>query len=702
MTKVYKQQFDFAGKEVSFETGRLAKQAHGAVLMQMGGTVVLVTVAMSKVPREGVDFFPLTIDIDEKMYAAGKIPGGFIKREGRPSERAVLTARLTDRPLRPLFPKGFTNEVQVVATVLSVDQINPPDVLALNGASLALISSKIPFAGPVGAVRVGRVDGQLIINPTFEDIEVGDLDLVVAGTSEAITMVEAGANEVPEDEILVALQAAHTAIKSIIAQQQEFIGGLDLPEKVVFEPTPPDETLVSRVRETAGPLLSEVIVNVDKADRDDKVAAVNAQVVESLAKEFPERTGEIKGLLRALEKKMVRTLILDDGIRPDGRGTSEIRPITVEVGVLPRTHGTGLFTRGQTQALSVLALGTAREAQRIDGLGLEVSRRYMHHYNFPPFSVGEPGRMIGPKRREIGHGVLARRALEPVLPAEEDFPYTIRIVSEILESNGSTSQASICGSTLALMDAGVPISAPVAGIAMGLVKEDDKVAVLSDIQGVEDALGDMDFKVAGTAKGVTALQMDMKISGVSFEILGQALAQAKEGRLHILGKMTAVIDTPRTELSPYAPRIITIRIPTEKIREIIGPGGKVVQGIIAETGASIDIQDDGTIYVASVDGESGNLAKLMIESIVKDVEPGDVFMGTVTKIMPFGAFVMLKPGREGLVHISKLAKYRVEKVEDIVKEGERIAVRVVEIDRQNRVSLTAIDVEHPDAKKDTE
>lgn len=699
MFNIINRSFDFKGKRLTFETGKLARQADGAVTVQMGGTIVLVTAIASKEPRENVDFLPLTIDVDEKMYAAGKIPGGFFKREGRPSEGAILTCRLIDRPLRPSFPKGFTHDVQVIVTTLSVDQANPPDILALNGASAALSISTVPFNGPIGAVRVGRIGGSWLINPTFQELAESDLDLVVAGSEAAILMVEAGAKEVPEEDMLVALETGHQAIKELIAMQREFADAAG-KEKMAFSPAVIDAELESKVRSLATEPIRKVIMNPDKAGREEAISRVKNELLEQLQEEFAEHIKTVKDIFRAIEKELVRKMVTEEQTRVDGRKPAEIRQITSEVGILPRTHGTGLFTRGQTQVLSVLTLGTIREEQTIDGLGIEESKRYMHHYNFPPFSVGETGRMGTPKRREIGHGVLAERALLPVIPGEEVFPYTIRIVSEVLESNGSTSQASVCGSTLALMDAGVPILAPVAGIAMGLVKEGDKYAVLSDIQGVEDALGDMDFKVAGTRKGITALQMDMKVAGVGEDILKQALQQAHEGRLFILDKMAEAITTPRAELSTYAPRIIIIKIPTEKIREVIGPGGKVIQGIIAETGATIDIEDDGTIYVASKNGESGEAAKRMIEGIVKDVEPGQIFTGRVVKTMPFGAFVELRPGREGLVHISKLAKHRVEKVEDVVNEGDQITVRVLEIDRQNRISLTAIDVEEPIAKKD--
>jgi polyribonucleotide nucleotidyltransferase len=695
---VREKKFEVEGKSYTFESGKLAKQADGAITVRLGDTIVLVTAVAQRQPREGADFLPLTIDVDEKMYAAGKIPGSFFRREGRPSETATLTARLIDRPLRPSFPKGYFHETQVMITVLSVDHQNPPDVLALNGASAALMIGGTPFEGPVGGVRVGRVNGQWIINPTFQDLDESDIDLVVAGTDDAILMVEAGARQVTEEDMVVALAVGHEGVKKMITAQREFQAEAG-KERWEFVPPELDIELESRVKGLAVGRLEAALRNPDKLAREEAVAAVKRETVETLQAEFEDKERSIKDAFKSLEKQLVRELAVNEGLRVDGRRLDEIRKLDAEVGVLPRAHGTGLFTRGQTQALSVLTLGTLREEQMIDGLGIEESKRFMHHYNFPPFSVGETGRLFGPKRREIGHGALGERAILQVLPDEEAFPYTIRIVSEILESNGSTSMASICGSTLALLDAGVPIQAPVAGIAMGLVKEGDSTAVLTDIQGVEDALGDMDFKVAGTRAGIVALQMDMKVKGVGSDVLRQALEQARQARLTILDKIESVISAPRAEMSPFAPRIITIKIPTEKIREVIGPGGKVVQGIIAETGATIDIEDDGTIFVASRDGISGEKAKQLIEAIVKDVEPGDVFVGRVTKVMPFGAFVELKPGREGLVHISKLAPRRIEKVEDVVREGDSLPVRVLDIDRQNRVSLTAVDVEAPKEEK---
>ncbi len=699
MPEIVESGFELDGKTYSLQAGKLAKQADGAVLMRVGDTIVLATACAKREMREGQDFLPLTIDVDEKMYAAGKIPGSFFRREGRPSETATLTARLIDRPLRPSFPKGYFYETQVVITILAADQENPPDILALNAASAALMISPIPFNGPIAAVRIGRVAGNWVINPTFQDLEEGDLDLVVAGSEDAIMMVEAGAKQVSEEDVVAALARAHQEIKNIVAFQKQFQAeaGKEPWDAPLLKA---DEEIAAKVSEGAKARLEQAVRNPDKKARTDAVDTVKSEVIEALAPEYEGREREIKDAFKALEKNVVRAMVLDDGKRIDGRGLAEIRQLDAEVGTLPRAHGTGLFTRGQTQALSILTLGTLREQAMIDGIGVEDSKRYMHHYNFPPFSVGEPGRAFGPKRREIGHGALGERALLQVIPDEETFPYTLRIVSEILESNGSTSMASVCGSTLALLDGGVPIEAPVAGIAMGLVKEGDRYAVLTDIQGIEDALGDMDFKVAGTRKGITALQMDMKVAGVEGAILTQALEQARQARITILDLIDSVISAPRADLSPYAPRIITIKIPTEKIREVIGPGGRVIQGIIAETGATIDIEDDGTIYIASTDGPTGDKAKHLVEAIVKDVEPGDIFIGRVTKTTAFGAFVELKPGREGLVHISKLAKHRVEKVEDIVKEGDKLPVKVREIDSQNRVSLTAIDVDADSVKQE--
>jgi polyribonucleotide nucleotidyltransferase len=677
---------------ITLETGKVAKQADGAVTVRCGDTIVLVTVMGSKEPLEGVDFFPLVVDVEERMYAAGKIPGGFFKREGRPSEKSILNARLVDRPIRPSFPKAFRYEIQIIATTFSVDQVNPPDVLALIGASAALTISDIPFDNPIAGVRIGRVDGRWIVNPTFQELELSELDVIIAGNKSAILMVEAGATEVSEEVVVEALQRGHEAVKQIIAKIEEFreMAGVPKRELVAAEIDP---EIDHSVRELAMEKLKEALRIADKQSREERISELRQQVKDEISASLPEgseKEKDISSALKQLEKEEARRMVLQENIRMDGRGLDEIRPVSCEVGVLPRTHGTGLFTRGQTQVLTALTLGTVGEGQIVDGLGIEESKRYMHHYNFPPFSTGEIGMMRGPRRREIGHGALAERALLPVIPDEEEFPDTIRLVSEVLESNGSSSMASVCGSTLALMDAGVPIKAPVAGIAMGLVKEADEVAILTDILGMEDALGDMDFKVAGTERGITALQMDMKVEGVDQEVLGKALAKAREARLFILGKIGEVIAEPRDEVSEFAPRIITMKINQDKIREVIGPGGKMIRSIIDETGATIDIQDDGTIYVGSKDEEGGEKAKAMIELITKEPKRGEQYQGTVTKTTNFGAFVEILPGKEGLVHISRLARGRVAKVEDVVKVGDKILVEVVDIDRQNRIALAAV------------
>lgn len=679
-------------KNIEFQFGKIARQADGSVFARMGESIVLVTVVGSKEPLLGLDFFPLTVEVIDKMYAAGKIPGGFIKREGRPSEKSILTARLIDRPIRPLFPDGFRNEIQIIASTLSVDMINQPDVLALNGASMALAISDIPIEKLVAAVRIGCVDGNFIINPTFQDSLVSDLDLIVAGSRDSIIMVEAGANEVDEAFMLEALLKAHESIKEMIDSMEAIAKEIGRPKKQV-KLAESDPDLLEKVTSMAAPRIREEMGRADKLAREEAISAIKKEVIEELASEDVELEQQIKKLLYSVEKSVMRKMIVDEAIRPDGRSLNEIRPIDCEVAYLPRAHGSGLFTRGQTQVLSVLTLGTASEVQRLDGLENKESKRYLHHYNFPPFSTGEVGRLGTPKRREVGHGALAEKALLSVIPDELDFPYTIRIVSEVLESNGSSSMASVCGSTLSLMDAGVPIKSPVAGIAMGLVTDGDKAAVLSDIQGVEDALGDMDFKVAGTAKGITALQMDMKATGVPIDVLKSALDQAKEGRLFILDKMLSAIAEPRSSLSTYAPRIITMSINPEKIGEVIGPGGKVIRGIIEATGATIDVKPDGTIYVSSLDGEGGEKAKGMIEALVKEVVPGEIYLGTVVKTTTFGAFVELLPGKDGLVHISKLAKKRIPTVEDVVNVGDKLKVKVTEIDEKGRINLTAIDVD---------
>ena len=684
---------EIAGRPLRVEIGKVAKQANGAAMLYYGETAVLVTATMSKKPREGIDFFPLTVDYEERMYAVGKIPGGFIKREGRPTEAATLSARLIDRPIRPLFPKGYRNDVHVVATIMSVEQDNPPDVTAIIGASIALCISDIPFGGPLGAVSIGMVDGELIVNPTEEQTIKSDMHLVVAGTRDAIMMVEAGANEIPESIMLDAIFLAYEVIKEIVAFQVKIFAEIGKP-KAPVELVEIDAEIKAVVREYAHDKIREALQCPDKLLREEQTEEVKKEVVEHFEEEYPERAADIESVLDELEKEIVRKMILDEGKRVDGRALNEIRQVTCEVGVLPRTHGSGLFTRGQTQVLSVTTLGAASEEQILDGLGFADSKRYLHHYNFPPYSVGETRPMRGPGRREIGHGALAERALSYMIPSQEDFPYTIRVVSEVLESNGSTSMGSVCGSTLSLMHAGVPIKAPVSGIAMGLIKEDDRFAILSDIQGIEDALGDMDFKVAGTAKGVTALQMDIKIAGVTREILEKALAQAREGRMHILDIMLNTISQPNPELSPYAPRMIKMMINPDKIREVIGAGGKTIKKIVDETGAKIDIEDDGSLYITAVDQDAAEKARHLIDCLVKDVEVGKTYIGKVVRIVDFGAFVEIIPGvlgmsgKEGLVHISQLAETRTAKVRDVVDIGDEILVKVTEIDSQGRINLS--------------
>ena len=680
------------GRLLQMEIGKVCELANGQVMVRYGDTVVNVTACASKEPRPDIDFFPLSCDYEEKMYAAGKIPGGFIKREGRPSERAVLNSRLMDRPLRPLFPKGFFNDVQVVATVMSVDPDCSPEIVAMIGSSVALAISDIPWEGPTASVLIGMVDGEFVVNPTLAQRQASTLHLVVSGTKEAIMMVEAGAQEVPEDVVLDAIMFAHEEIKKIIVFIDEIIAEIGKPKMAVNLYKVPEE-IDQAVREYAEGKMRTAIQTYDKMERLENMDAVEVETKEYFAETYPENEKDIANVLYNITKEQVRSLILDDEIRPDNRKHIEIRPIWCETGILPRTHGTGLFTRGQTQVLSVVTLGALGEAQTIDGITEEEEKRYMHHYNFPPYSVGEAGRMKSPGRREIGHGALAERAIVPVLPTEEEFPYAIRVVSEVLSSNGSTSMGSTCGSCLALMDAGVPIKTPVAGIAMGLIErvEEDgssKMAILSDIQGMEDFLGDMDFKVAGTADGVTAIQMDIKVHGLSREVLEKALAQAKEGRMFIMNKMLEVIPAPKPELSPYAPRIISMQIDPDKIRTVIGPGGKTINRIIADTGVKIDIDDTGLIYIAAPDMESANAGMREIELLTKDVEVGEVYEGKVVRIMNFGAFIEILPGKEGLLHISKMAKERVEKVEDVMNIGDIVKVKVTEIDSQDRINLS--------------
>ncbi len=680
-------QMQLAGRTLSIETGKLAKQASGAVLVRYGDTGVLVTATGSKEPREGADFFPLTVDYEEKMYAVGKIPGSFLKREGKPPEAAVLNARLIDRPIRPLFPKGYRNDVHVVATVMSVDPDNAPEMAAMIGASCALGISHIPFAGPIAGVRVGKVNGQLVINPTIAQLEESEINMAVAGTKDAVLMVEGGAKEVPESELLDAIMFAHETIKEIIAFQETIIAKVGKEKQIPVLHEIPEE-ISAAVHAFAEASLKEAVATADKMEREENIAAAEKAALEHFAEIYPDNMGDVADCLQKIVKETVRRMITVDKIRPDGRKLNEVRPVSCEVGLFNRTHGTGLFTRGQTQVLTVTTLAPLGEEQIIDGLCVETKKRYIHHYNFPSYSVGETRSSRGPGRREIGHGALAERALLAVIPPETEFPYTIRLVSEVLESNGSSSMASVCGSTLSLMDAGVPIKAPVAGVAMGLVTDGENYTILTDIQGMEDALGDMDFKVAGTTKGVTAIQMDIKISGLSREILSDALQQAHEGRMHIMEKMMECISAPRENMSAYAPRIITMNIHPDKIRDVIGTGGKVIKQIIEETGVKIDIEDDGTVYIASVEEEGAKKAVAWIERLTKEAEVGEVYMGKVTRLMNFGAFVEILPGKEGLVHISQLAKERVEKVEDVVTVGDEIMVKVIEIDKQGRINLS--------------
>ncbi|KML06488.1 polyribonucleotide nucleotidyltransferase [Rossellomorea marisflavi] len=679
---------DWAGRELTVEVGQLAKQANGAALIRYGDTAVLSSATASKEPKP-LDFFPLTVNYEERLYAVGKIPGGFIKREGRPSERAILASRLIDRPIRPLFADGFRNEVQVISMVMSVDQDCSSEMAAMFGSSLALSVSDIPFEGPIAGVVVGLIEGEFIINPTVEQLEKSEIHLSVAGTKDAINMVEAGADEVPEETMLEAIMFGHEEIKKLIAFQEEIIAKVG-KEKLEIKLFELDEVIETEVRSLCESELIPAIQVQEKHAREEAIKEVKNKVISVYEeKEADDDTlKQVKKVLDKLVKNEVRRLITEDKVRPDGRGVDEIRPLSSEVGLLPRTHGSGLFTRGQTQALSICTLGALGDVQVLDGLGIEESKRFMHHYNFPQFSVGETGPIRGPGRREIGHGALGERALDPIIPDESDFPYTIRLVSEVLESNGSTSQASICASTLAMMDAGVPIKAPVAGIAMGLIKSGDHYSILTDIQGMEDHLGDMDFKVAGTSKGVTALQMDIKIDGLSREILEEALQQAKKGRMQILDSMLATISESRTSLSAYAPKILTMHINPDKIRDVIGPSGKQINKIIDETGVKIDIEQDGTIFISSTDEESNKKAKKTIEDIVREVEPGQMYLGKVKRVEKFGAFVEIFAGKDGLVHISELAEERVRKTEDVVAVGDQLLVKVLDIDNQGRVNLS--------------
>jgi len=684
---------EFAGRTLTLEFGKYAQQAGGSAVVRYGDTVVLVNATASDKPRDGVDFFPLTVDFEEKQYAVGKIPGGFIKREGRPTEKATLTCRLIDRPLRPLFPKGLRNDVQVVAQTLSVDPNTPPEFPAMLGSSIALMISNIPWGGPTAAVVVGRVNGELIINPDEEQAAKSDMHVTVAGTKDAIMMVEAGANEVSEDAMMDAILFAHESIKELVAFQEKITAEIG-KEKSEFPLVLTGEDIKAAVREYAYEKCQYVFSTYVRKERQAREAEVSEDVAAHFADIFPGRESEVADALYYLNKEVMRRKILDEGIRPDGRKVTEVRPIWCEVGVLPRTHGSAVFTRGETQALTITTLGMVSEAQQLDGLSNEESKRYMHQYNMPSYATGEAGRLRSPNRREIGHGALAERALVPVIPTEAEFPYALRLVSEIMGSNGSSSMASVCGSTLSLMDAGVPIHAPVAGVAMGLIQdaETGKIEVLTDIQGLEDFLGDMDFKVAGTMNGITAIQMDIKIKGINREILSRALNQALKGRLHILGIMLETIGRPREQLSKFAPKIIQFTINPDKIREVIGPGGKMINKIIAETGVKIDIEDDGRVFISTPDQAAADKAKSIIMGIAKDIEVGDVFQGKVVRIMNFGAFVELVGGKDGMIHISKLDNKRVEKVEDVVNIGDEIEVKVCEIDSQGRINLIRNDI----------
>ncbi len=691
---------EVAGQTLTIETGKFAQQANGTCLVRCGETAVLVTATASKSPRAGIDFFPLSVEFEEKMYSVGKIPGGFIKREGRPSEKAILTSRLIDRPIRPLFPKGYYNDVQVVCTVLSVEQDVPPGVYGMIGSSVALSISDIPFAGPTASVVIGMVDGEYVVNPDSAQRDKSVLDLTVSGTKDAVMMVEAGANEISEKEMLDAILLAHEEIKKMIAFIEGIVAEVGKP-KMEVEIYHVEEELEAKVREYTLEKVAYSIDTTERAVREARTEEITADVLAHFAEEYPERETDIQNVLYALRKELVRDRIINKGIRPDGRAMTEIRPISCEVGLFARPHGSAMFTRGETQALTLTTLGSISEAQRLDGISDIEGKRYMHHYNMPPYSTGEARMMRSTSRRETGHGALAERALIPVLPSEEEFPYAIRTVSECISSNGSTSQASICASSLSLMDAGVPLKAPVAGVAMGLIKDDNtgNIAILTDIQGLEDFFGDMDFKVAGTSKGITAIQMDIKIKGIDEQILTRALAQAHEGRMFILDKMNAVLPAARDNLSKYAPRIYQFTIDPEKIREVIGSGGKVINKIIADTGVKIDLEDDGRVFILSADEAAADKARAAIDAIVKDVEVGNVYLGKVVRIMNFGAFVELAPGKDGLVHISKLSNEHVKRVEDVVNIGDEILVRVTEIDKQGRVNLTRKGLLPEDKKK---
>jgi polyribonucleotide nucleotidyltransferase len=688
-------ELDFHGRRLVVETGKVAKQAGGAAWIEYAETVVLVTATASRSPREGIDFFPLTCDYQEKTFAAGKIPGGFFKREGRPAEKEILTSRLLDRPIRPLFPKGFNCETQVVATVLSHDKENDPDIIAMLGASVALTLSDIPFNGPIAAVRMGRIGGKLVVNPTTSQIPDSELNLIVAAGKDAIVMVEGGARILPESVLLEALFGAHEAVQPLIALQEQLRAKVGKTKRTVVPPTV-DETLAAAVKEFAAPRLKAALAKTVKQERYAALDAVQDEAIANLGGGDADKTKQVKQLVDKVTKHVVREQIIREKKRLDGRGLADIRAISCEVEVLPRTHGSALFTRGETQALVTTTLGTSSDEQKVDALIGEYYRKFMLHYNFPPYSTGETKFLRGPGRREIGHGALAERALLPVLPDEAAFPYTIRIVSEVLESNGSSSMASVCGGSLSLMQAGVPVKAPVAGVAMGLIKEGEEVRVLSDILGDEDHLGDMDFKVTGTSEGVTAVQMDIKIGGVNRDVMSQALEQARQGRLHILGKMAEAIDKPRADLSMHAPRIVTIKIKQDRIRDLIGPGGKTIRGIVDQTGCKIDVSDDGTVLVASSDGDAMQKALEIIRGLTAEAEVGRIYRGTVRRVVDFGAFVEIMPGTDGLVHISQLANERVRQVTDVVREGDVIDVKVLEVDRSGKIRLSRKDALKPE------
>lgn len=685
---------ELAGRKLSVEIGKICEMTNGNCIIRYGDTMLMVNVTKSAQPREGVDFFPLSVDFEEKLYSVGKIPGGFLKREGKPSEKAILTSRLIDRPLRPLFPDGFRNDVSVIATVLSVEQDCTPDIVAMIGSSIALSISDIPFNGPTGSVLIGLVDGEFVVNPTQEQRENSDLHLVVSGTKDAIMMVEAGANEVDESVVLDAILFAHEEIKKIVEFIEHIVEEVG-HEKSEIELHLPSEELTGLVNDFSREKIKEAVKVPEKMERTEKLDQVSEETLnhfEETLENFEEVCGDIEDIIHDIIKDEVRSLIVDENVRPDNRALDEIRPIWCEVGMIPRTHGSAIFTRGQTQVLNVTTLGALGDVQKLDGLDEEENKRYMHHYNFPSYSVGETRPSRGPGRREIGHGALAERALVPVIPSKEDFPYAIRLVSEVLSSNGSTSQASVCASTLSLLDAGVPIRDMVAGIAMGLIKHHDKVAVLSDIQGMEDHLGDMDFKVAGTEHGVTAIQMDIKIDGIDETILRQALKQAKDGRMHILGEMKKVIDKPKDSLSAYAPKIVKMEINPDKIRDVIGPGGKMINKIIDETGVKIDIEQTGLVYIVGVEQDKIDKAYNMINEIVAEAEVGKIYKGRVTRIEKFGAFVEILPGKQGLLHISQISNRRVDKVEDVLSLGDEVEVIVTEIDDKERVNLSMKEV----------